>query len=446
MLDQDQPTNPNCPTATDWDRVADSLARRVNWGWCIDRLVLALPIAAAVGTALVLYLRALGLAGAWIGLAAALPIVLALIYSWLRARRRFVGRRQALVRLESALQLDSALSSAAQGVASWPPLPAAARAVLRWRWERSFLPPACSVLLVAAALLWPLQPEMLARNSRAPRPRNLEALEKVLEQLKQAPLIAQEDLSTLDREIGRLKNAPGSLYNPSTLEAADHLAKRSAEALANLAKWSAAASRALQAAIDPQAGGKVRAKQADELEAAIAKMTSGAMKADPAMRDALKQAADNGMQGLDEASAKSLQELLEQNQQKFQELMEQLAPNLLGGAGGEPQGAGEGDPEGDGDRPGAGSAQHGDAPPAPLRFHRADRGFEGGKLEGLAPNPVAAAPGDLLELRAVTPPDPDAPAGPENAGSPSREGGGGARLWQENLDPDEQRFLGEFYR
>ncbi|MFT5107149.1 MAG: hypothetical protein ACI9UA_002778 [Pseudoalteromonas tetraodonis] len=427
----------------DWLRRADALARRVNFGWWFDQLALALPIAAVLSMAGVLYLRTLDLAAVWVWAMAIAPVLVAAGFSFWRARTRFIGRRQALVRLDSSLGLDSALSSASQGVGNWPAMEPAARLVLRWRWERSFLPPLVSLVLVAVAALWPLPTALLASHSPAPNPRNVEALEKILEQLKEEPLVEQEDVATLDRELGKLGKDTESLYNPSTLEAADHLAKRTSEALSNLAKASASASRALQGALDPNKSAKDRAAQAEQMEEAIKKMANGALKADPQLREALKDAAANAMQELDPEAAQQLQDMLEQNQQQFEEMLNELAPDLMPGMG---DGQEPGDP-GENQQPGDGGAEHGEAPPSPLRFHGADRGVEGAKLEPLAPNDgTASSPGELLELRAVKPPDPDGPTSVESAGEPSTEAGGGARLWQENLDPDEQRFLGEFYR
>ena len=442
MPDPDPRFIPQNSSGTAWLKRADSLARRVNAGWWFDQVTLALPIAAVIATAAVLYLRAGAVSDGWCYAAGAVPLCGALLYAWQQARGRFIDRRQALVRLDSALHLDSALSSAAQGVGSWPAIEVADQPVLRWRWGRSFLPPMACLTLVGAAVLWPLPPALIASYSPPPKPRNVQALEQILEQLKEESLIDQEDLATLDRELGKLGKDRESLYNPSTLEAADHLAKRTSEALSNLAKASASASRSLQRALDPNKAGKDRAAQAEDLEEALEKLANGAMKADPKLREALKDAAANAMQDLDPEAAQQLQELLEQNQQKFQEMLDQLGPEQLPGQGQGMPGEAEGDPN----QPGKGGPEHADAPPAPLRYHGADRGVEGGKLERLAPNPGAATPGELLELRAVKPPDPDGPYAPESAGKPSTEGGGGARLWQENLDPDEQRFLGEFYR
>ena len=453
MSDQESTVKLPRPGEAAWLRRADRLARRVNAGWCLDQLALSLPVAAVLATAGVLYLRAISVADWWIYLVASAPILIAVSISVWRARERFIDRDQALVRLESSLNLDTALSSAAQGVGQWPDPMAQVESVLRWRIGRSFVPPMICLCLVVTALLWPLPQNLLASQAPAPKPRNVQALETVLRELKKEPLVAQEDLATLDRDLGKLGKDRGALYKPSTLEAADHLAKRTAEALSNLAKSSASASRALQGAVDPNKGAKARAEQAEKLEEAIKKMADGAMKADPKLRDALKDAAAKAMQDLDPAAAQQLQEMLQQNQQKFEELMEQLAPDLMPGMGQGQQGEGEAPGEGQGEgepgdgEPGKGGPEHGDAPPAPLRFHGNDRGVEGGKLQGLAPNSNAGAlPGELLELRAVRPPDPDDPNAVQSAGKPTTEAGGGARLWQENLDPDEQRFLGEFYR
>ena len=446
MLEPDSQTNPQNSSGNAWLKRADSLVRRVNAGWWFDQVTLALPIAATLAIAGVLYLRATAAPDGWCYAAAAVPLGGSLLYAWLRARGRFIDRRQALVRLDSSLHLDSALSSAAQGVGNWPAIDPADQAVLRWRWARSFLPPLACLVLVGVAVLWPLPPSLIASHAPPPKPANVQALEKILQQLQEEPLIDQQDLATLDRELGKLGNDRDSLYNPSTLEAADHLAKRTSEALSNLARASASASRSLQGALDPNKAGIDRAAQAENLEEALEKLANGAMKADQQLREALKDAAANSMRDLSPEAAQQLQDLLDENQQKFQEMLERLGPGQFPGPGdGMPGGPGE---EGNGDpqRPGTGGAEHGEAPPAPLGFHEAERGVEGGRLEGLAPNPNPAAPGELLELRAVKPPDPDGALAPESAGKPSTEGGGGARLWQENLDPDEQRFLGEFYR
>ncbi len=120
MLDPDPPAPPTSPAATAWLSRAQALARRVNLGWCVDQLVVALPVTAAVATALVLYLRMAGIAAGWVFLTAVLALLGAAIYAWQRAKNRFIDRRQALVRLESALHLDAALSSASQGIGSWP--------------------------------------------------------------------------------------------------------------------------------------------------------------------------------------------------------------------------------------------------------------------------------------------------------------------------------------
>ncbi len=183
---------------------------------------------------------------------------------------------------------------------------------------------------------------------------------------------------------------------------------------------------------------------AEELEAAVRQMANAAMQAPPRLREVLKDVAGHRLQELDPAAAEQLQAMLDHNQQQFQKMLEQLAPGQFPGTG-RPGDAGNGEP-GEGGQLGSGGQEHGAAPPSPLQFHGDERAVDGGKLEGLSPSASTSPPGELLELRAVRPPDPGASQGIESAGNVRHESGGGARLWKENLDPDEQRFLGEFYR
>jgi len=436
-----------------WLKRADRLARRVNLAWWTDQLGLVLPIAAVASTACVLLLRAYEVNWLVIAACAFLPVVGACVFAWWKSRGKFINRSQALVRIESALSLDTSLSTASRGVGRWPALPKEETTILHWRWGRSFLPPIFSVLLVAAALLWPLPANLMAGNAGPPKPRNLQALERVMEQLKDQEMVDPEDLAALERELEKLGKDPDSLYKPSTLEAADHLARRTSEALSNLAQASASAGQALRGKPGAKQAGEDRAAQAEELEKAMKRMADGAMKANPKLRDKLKEAAKQAMKELDPEAAKDLEKMLKENQKKFEDMLNDLGEMPMPGEG-EPGEPGQGDQpgdqpapgeEGDGNPLGRGGDEHGDAPPSPLSFSlEARKETDGGKLQPLAPNGDEALAGELLELRAVQPPAPEGEAKTEGAGT-GAEAGGGSQIWRENLTPEEQRLLGKFY-
>ena len=113
-------------SAAAWQRLAARTARKVNFGWLLEKLLPLMIGGAVLAFALIFWLRSTGEALGWqqvwpwaVGTGAVAGLV-----AWISARQQFVTRQQALVRLESQLHLNNALTAASAGLTAWPAVPA----------------------------------------------------------------------------------------------------------------------------------------------------------------------------------------------------------------------------------------------------------------------------------------------------------------------------------
>ncbi|MBK1835334.1 hypothetical protein [Roseibacillus ishigakijimensis] len=444
-----------------WLRRAQATARRCNWAWFLDRLALPLVLLGLLATAFILVIRREG---------SSLPLlpvlcgsggafVLALLIAWWQARRRFTTLPQALVRLETAMALDNALTAARAGVTPWPAPGETSSDGTRWNWPRLLLPPLAILLLLSAACLLPIS----AKSQHSPPPEepgNRQALQASLDELREEKLVDEDYLDDLEEKINKLREQPEeNWFDHAALEATDTLKETHEKNLRELEKSLQKAERSLQAlqnnAAELTPGNRERLM--GEFAEALEKMNRGAMKPNQELREQLGKIDPSQ---LGQLSPEQLNQL-RQNMREHAQKMQQSAPGQPGGGegpGGEwldelLQEGGTGNQPGQagqqpGSQPGQGGINRGPGTAPGVLGQKGDP-LAGGGLEGLQSRDLSQTlPGDLLQLEDGEHQVDKVAPGVRGGGQVDNLGQGGDLIWKiaPNLHPAEKQALREFFK
>ena len=451
-----------------WRRLAVRTAMRVNVAWW---LAVFCPLAvgvAAVACAVVLYLRsrAVVVEGPWAWAACAGLVSVAAMAAWLRARRRFLSVPDAMVRLESRLGLNNALSAAAVGVGHWPDLPARADDGLRYDWRWTVVPLAGAFGLTALAFLIPVKVEA-AQRLEVPPPRAHEEIRAAIEELKDT---AQEEaLKQLEQQLDALEEKPASeWYQHSSLEAADNLlasmrqeAKRQGEQLDR----SARSLTALTEFADKLEAGEQQ-RLAQEFADAAKRMAESPLGLNQQLAEALSKLDPSALKQLSPDAAKAMAQRLKEAAGKCRncagngsggsgqgagsDAQRELDRLLNGDGDGQGQGQGQGQGEGDGqdgrEGAGRGGVQRGPGV-APLPMNRETKSLSGSRPEAVEGNDLTdSLPGDKLATSEIEHDVDRTAAGPVAGGAASGKGEGGEAIWREALQPQEKAVLQRYFK
>lgn len=422
-----------------WRSRARETARSINLAWWLETLAAPVVIGSASASVAILAWRnhgGTGNAGILVGLLLGFTAILA-IACWMRARRKFESPAQSLVRIEAALGLHNALSTADVGVTPWPsPVEKsiARHPGLRWQLRRLALPPAVAIASLIAALWIPIDGGSAGTTPPPSQPLAWTQLDAELDALMESAVVEETYIELTRERIDQLRARDASeWYSHNTMEATDSLAQAHRNESNRLED---ALSRAQQAVERMrEANPETRLRQFEEYQKALDDMANAAMQPNDALR-----------QQLAEIDPENLNQL---TREQLERLREQLrnANDALRDARQNGEGEPGDDDDGDENRmPGGGPGEDGGHDPRVLG-DLPENEVETGEFTPLAARDLSnAALGDLLEMQ-TSPHDADdnTPSGPTHGGDTTATGRGGERIWRDSLDPAEQRTLRRFF-
>ncbi|MEM9236249.1 MAG: hypothetical protein AAGB14_05675 [Verrucomicrobiota bacterium] len=441
----------------EWQREADRVSRRINFGWWIQSLTAPLVVAGLAGTcALLLVRRESPDTPAWqFALAIGIGLVALAGIAWMIASRRFEKREAAMVRIEAAMHLRNSLSAARAGVSPWPNLPQQVDAGLRWNWQRVVIPPIVALLFLAAGLFIPVSAITGDEADKTQEPDAWKQVEADLERLGQDELVDEEYLEEMKKKLEELRaKEEEEWFSHSSLEATDSLKKQHQSELQQFERNLDRADRAL-GNLQKNAGGMPQERKdqlMNQFDQALQGLQNGGLKPNPGLLEQLQQLDPNDLGQLNEAQMQQLRENLQK--------AGQACKDCQGGGGGggndwmdellDGQGNGQGEGEGEGgDKEGEGSGKGGvNRGPghAPGVLGKQGDKLKGGDLEALEAKDLSRSlPGDLLQLQDGEHQIDESATQTQAGGGVDSTGAGGDRVWKESLDPEEQKALKKFF-
>ncbi len=443
-----------------WQAATRGLARRVNFGWWLQRWTGWLLGVALLGAVVVLYMRwgtSLDLRWTWYGIGGAL--VAGAVTAWLTGRHEYEGVATARIRLEDALGLKTRLTAAEAGVGAWPEPPLEMKWPVTWRWQRPVTALAASALVLLLAAWVPLTKQGDDKKRLVQEPTAVKDVQTWLEELRKEDAVQEDSAKELEEKIAELLQRPKeNWYEHGSLEAAGNLKDQTGEMLRELSQNLADAERVAAAMAAAGDGLPQEAKEAlgENLGAAAQALRTGGMKPGEELLQQLQQMAQG--QGMGNLSKEQLEKLAKQLQKNSQALQEALknSPelNLAACQGGPPKkgtGKGKGDQQlsgPDGESPGKGDITRGPGS-APLTLKEDGTNLDTTKTETL-PSQLdmeRLAPGDVLTLsEGKHEVDKNAYRGPQAGGGVSHTGDGGGAVWQNSLLPSEREALKRYFK
>jgi len=440
--------------AADWLRLARGLLRKVNFGCWLDSAAVPVVVMAGVAAGGLLVMRhyAPASGGAWLPIMTALLPLAAMAWAWWRARKKFIGIEEALVRLEVRHHLHAALSTAWVGVGTWPATPARRDDGLSWRWGRAGFPPLLAACLLVAAWFVPVTARQQA--ALVSEPATWSGVETDLKTLVEERVVEESSTQETRQAIEALRARPREeWFQHSSIEAGDRIQLAHQREMAALEAKMRDAARAMREAATPGQGQEAgQAAQAEAFQQMLEGLRTGGLRPDAELMEKLSQLAGENGEGLRQLNAQELAELLE-HLERNAGLLEALREQLQGMPGfpgdcenGMCQGEGEGTGQGDSDQPGQGAPTRGPGEGGPLFGDKKD-GVNATQLKPLAAGDLSrAAPGDMVgEAQARHEIDEQDSPALRAGGAPVRPGDGGGAVWSDTLHPREQDALRKYF-
>lgn len=438
-----------------WLSRAEALSRRVNLGWFLQILSAPLLIFSVVGACVVLILRREieRFSPTFAGACLATGLVLLVAASLVFAVRRFEKPDKSLVRIEAGTGLNTALTSANAGVASWPEPPAVSSPSLNWHLPKTLFPPLAALSLLALGLFIPISSKPLIGHPPSRQPQAWSQLEAQLEQLAEDEMVDEEYIEEMEKRLEQLRaQEEEEWFSHASLEATDSLKESQNSNMENLERDMNETRDALEALAEnaDKMSAAQKQKLTEEFEDALQGLQNGVMKPNKNLLDQLSRLDPNNLGKL---SPEQMQQLRE-NMGKLQESLKNAgqgqgdgddwADQLLGDGEGEGEGEGNGEGEGEGEGKGSGGVGRGPGHDPDVLKGAKDL-LDTGELTALEAKDLSRAiPGDLLQLQdgkhTV-----DERASRASAGGAGAQGKGGDRIWKDSLAPDEQRALKKFF-
>lgn len=372
-------------------------------------------------------------------------ILAALLLVFFRSKRHFESRSDALIRIESASSLNSTLSSAEAGKASWPAIPHKVEAGIRWNYTRLTLPLVGSLSILLASFIIPIQPIIHETPSAAPR--TWRELSANLEELKEQDVIQNAYIKEIESKLKELKEQPEKdWYSHPSLEATENINHSHKQELQQLSKNLDQAQTALNQLKEHSRNltEAQRTQLMEQFNNAVDALEKGNMKPNKKLLELLKNIDPSMLNSLSPEEAKQLRE-------RFQKLSEELKKQLRDGlAPGEQLDELEQanlpdtfNQDGNGGEDSEDGEKH-----APKVLGRKSEAFDLLKNEKLdSRNKNNLAPGDLLETTDGGEHEVDLSATTEQeGGNTENQGAGGDSVWKGNYLPDEKRALKKFFK
>lgn len=447
--------------ASRWQALARRAARRVNLGWWLADLSPLLAGSAVLGCALLLYLRSTGADISWAQFwpAAAALLGVFIVIAGCRARSRFITPAQGLVRLESQLVLNNALSTAAEGKAPWPRLPERAHDGWRWNWRQLLAPWAVALSSLTLGWLVPVSTPKAAQPLPSAQPQSWNQMQEWLEKLEEEKLIAPDEKEEMKAKIDQLREeAPEKWFGHDSLQASDSLKEQMQRDMTRMAQDMNTLAQALNALKNHSETLSQAAKDKiiQDLEQTLQDLQKNDLQLRPELLKELSQLAPDQLPTLSKEQAEALRNTLKKNQQALKEMAGQN-PGFLGDGEGDDdelaemlgqmgKGPGNGGDEQDGANPGQGDVNRGPGS-APLSLAQEENDFGTNKKTGVSTQDMSRANfGDMLGLQNGTHEVDKNYQGPGRAGGTQNQGQGGEQVWRETLTPEEKAVLKKVFQ
>ncbi len=443
--------NDQVTLAARWHRLASQTARKVNAGWLLEQLTPLMVVAGALAFAVIIWQRSRGveiqLNQVWPWLVG--TVLILVLTSFLLAKRRFISRQDALVRLESQMHLYNALSVAELGRGVWPELPKQQIDGLQWRWFRVVGPFAIYTLCLAAALCLPVNPDA-ASVLPTVEPQAWQQMDDWLEKLEEEKIITPEEKEEQAAKIDALRDQEQEKwFSHESLNASDTLKEQLQREIGNMARDMSDAERSLNTLQNYASKLSEQAKEQmlKEYSEALEGMKNGSMKLDPQLLKELSQIDPKNLKSLSQEQLNQLRDSLKQKSDS----MSEMAPGkgFLGDGEGEDDQLAEGRGglgEGEGEGPGNGGITRGPGT-APLTLSEEENNFGTHKTEAVVNQDMSKAQlGTLLNLQDGKHDVDKTYAGPQAAGRTENQGQGGQQVWRESLTPEEKAVLKRVFK
>ena len=423
--------------------IAKRASGKVNLGWWLEASRLPMVALALLLGLFVLRMRYdTGLVDwrLFVGVAVISFLVVGVI-CWMFARRNFETVAQSLVRLESDLGLNNALSSAMQGVRAWPDVPADASVRMQWQWTRMTLPLLGGLCLLTSSAFIPIG-ERGKEVYSAAAPKGFTDLAESIEELDLNEVVDEEYIEEIEEKMEQLIVANSEdWFSHASLEAIDSLRESHQNNTAQLEQDLRKSERAMQ--VLSQQGAKLsqenRERLLNEFGQALDSMNSGAMKPNKELMEKLKALDPKTLKNISREQLDAMRKKMREHAERLDQQQKQNGEDI----GDEP---GEMDGDGEEDGFGNGGIQRGPGH-APGVLGNEEDPLATGDMQGIDPKTLSdALPGDLLDTRS-TEHDVDHSATSAQAGGGLKsESRGGERVWQSELLPDEQKALKKFFK
>lgn len=439
--------------STAWLRQACHTRRKVNVGWWLARSMPLLVAAGVIGFAVIFVLRSRGMELGWSQVWPWVASVFAalMLTGWLLARRQFISSSQALVRLESELQLHNALTTAAASRGVWPELVAKVDDGWRWRWRAVGGPFISFTASLALAVWLPVAQDVEAKGPTV-EPQAWAQMEDWLEKLKEDKIVTEEEKVEQLAKIAELRNQPPEKwFSHESLNAGDTLKEQLQRDIKQMAQNLSTAERSLNALKNYADQLSVEAKEQllKDFDQALADMKSSALELDPELLKSIAALDPKNLKGLTQEQMKQLGESMKKKAGSCNGMCKN--PGFLGDGEGEDdeladllkkQGQGQGDGEG----PGNGGITRGPGT-APLTLSDEENNFGTNKNEAVSNTDLSRAQvGDMLALQNGRHDVDKSAKGPQAAGVVQNSGQGGEQVWRESLTPEEKAVLKRVFR
>jgi len=439
-----------------WQSTTRGLARRVNFGWWLERWMTWVMAVALGGSVIILFARWLPLFDVrfiWAGIGTIR--LLGAITAWLGMRRGAETVHSARIRLEDSLALKTRLSAAVAGVGAWPQPVEQISWPVKLRWHQPLLVCCFNILMLLLAAYIPISRTLLDQKRVIEKPSAALQVQKWLDQLREKKAADEKSIQEVEKKIADILRRPAeNWYEHGSLEAAGNLKEQTAESLREMSRNVEEAERAASSLA--QAGNSLpqAAKEALEknLAAAADGLRTGEMRPNEELLQQLQGLDPSQASGLSDEELKQLAEGLRDAMKALQEALEN-SPEITEGHGkGDGSNEGEGDGEGEGEdgdgKPGNGGLNRGRGD-AKLSMKKDATDLNTKNMEKLKLQLDAKrlAPGDMLTVTdGKHKVDQNAYQGAQQSGAAQSNGEGGAAVWQQSLVPAEREALKKYFK
>ena len=435
-----------------WLRQACHTRRKVNTGWWLARAMPLLVMGGVLGFIMIFVLRSRGMELAWshVWPWVASGFVALMLASWLLARRQFVSTSQAMVRLESELQLHNALTTAAAGHGVWPALVSTIDDGWRWRWQAVGGPFVAFVGSLALAIWLPVAQDVEAKGPTV-EPQAWAQMEDWLEKLKEEQIVTEEEKEEQLAKISDLRDQPPEKwFSHESLNAGDTLKEQLQREIKQLAQNLSTAERSLNALKNYADQLSVEAKEQllKDFDQALADMKSSALELDPKLLKSIAGIDPKNLKSLSKEQMKQLGESMKKKAGACNGMCKN--PGFLGDGEGEDDelaaAMGQLKKQGQGEGPGKGAITRGPGT-APLTLSDEENDFGTNKNEAVSNTDLSRAQvGDMLALQNGKHDVDKTAKGPQAAGTVQNAGQGGELVWRVSLTPEEKAVLKRVFR